>query len=98
MEGENEPLLSRATSEPDAAIDKSRKGMSHSVNVYTVRRSVVKCVFVLHAILCIQDNYNRRMPPITQCISFPGGLADSDESRNAYQRIGGKVYVLSSHL
>ena len=37
---------------------------------------------------------------LTQCMSFPGGLADSDESRNGYQRIGvaGKVYVRSSHL
>lgn len=36
------------------------------------------------------------MPPVkelTQCMSYPGGLADSDESRNGYQRIGviGKV-------
>ena len=44
MEGESEPLLSRATLEPDA-VDKPRKGMSHSVHlVYAVRRSTVKCV------------------------------------------------------
>lgn len=42
-----------------------------------------------HSLNVVADGHRPRQPvnALNQCMSFPGGLADSDE--NMYQRIGG---------